>query len=249
MRGQDNNQNLVWLDVRDDGDGGEMGFINFLRTSGEFTDIDSRTINLNNKVVLNTDSKGDGKIQVNSQSGTALRMYANLDNENTSHIALDGTGGNYIYLWGQGSIQASGTITATSVFETSDKRLKTNITPLSNSLSNITKLRGVSFNWADASKSQEMHIGLIAQELEAVYPEFVKTDDKGVKAINYSQMVSVLIESIKELNAKVEFLEEQNKSLAISLSENAKLKQELDLLKELVLKSVQGQVELVQLVK
>ena len=52
-------------------------------------------------------------------------------------------------------------------------------------------------------------IGLIAQEVETVLPEFVKEGQDGIKSVNYSQMVSVLIKAVQELSAEVESLKKQ----------------------------------------
>lgn len=242
MNGQDENLDLVYLDVRDDGEGGEMAGINFAATGGELTTIDSRGVYVNNfKVVVDTDSNDDGQIHINSQSGTNIRMYGDFDNDNTSHIALDGTGGNHIHLWGQGHINATGTISANvlvstdGTVQTSDLRLKTNVLELENALDKTNQLRGVSYNWNDPKKSQTRQIGLIAQEVEVVYPELVQTLNDGTKAVNYTQLVAVLIESIKELNNKIESLEEQNKKLQANLQSQDELMKEMELLRALVL--------------
>ena len=134
-------------------------------------------------------------------------------------ILLDGLGGN---------ITATGTVTATSVTETSDRRLKTNIQPLKNALDNTLQLRGVSYNWMDESKSRDNQIGVIAQEVEEIYPEFVHTDEEGMKSVNYSQMVAVLIEAVKDLNAKIEALENENSDLKTQVSEIDAMKSQLN---------------------
>jgi exonuclease VII small subunit len=126
-----------------------------------------------------------------------------------------------------GNLQASGNITALSVTETSDVRLKTNILPLNNALANLMKMRGVTYNWLDKTKPQGNQIGVIAQEVEAIYPEFVHTDDKGMKSVNYSQMVAVLIEAIKELNTKVATLETENSTLKASVAKVETIEQQL----------------------
>ncbi|MEQ9101605.1 MAG: tail fiber domain-containing protein [Imperialibacter sp.] len=131
------------------------------------------------------------------------------DNTNTNSISMDGL---------MGTIHVSGSVYAGGVQLTSDRRLKENITPLKNSLANTLKLRGVSYNWIDKAKSQSAQIGVIAQEVEEVYPEFVHTDDKGMKSVNYSQMVAVLIEAIKELNTQIETLKTENASLKTELA-------------------------------
>jgi hypothetical protein len=176
----------------------------------------------------------DGKVfyssaHINGDCTNQIRMYGKFEN-GQSHISLDG-GANHIYLWGNGNIDATGTITAVTLTQTSDRTLKTNIQPLSNSLANTLKLRGVSYNWIDKSKSQKEQIGLIAQEVETVYPEFVHTNEQGIKSVNYAQLVAVLIESIKELNASIEKLQTENKTLKAELTQveaNAKKIAELE---------------------
>ena len=73
-----------------------------------------------------------------------------------------------------------------------------------------------------------MQIGVIAQEIEMVYPELVTTKENGYKAVNYAQMTAVLIEAIKELSAKVESLESENTNLKASLEEVKTLRSEMD---------------------
>ncbi|MDR4987285.1 MAG: tail fiber domain-containing protein [Bacteroidales bacterium] len=148
---------------------------------------------------------------------------------------LTGQAENSIYLAGTGNIFATGTVNAAGFNQDSDLSLKNNITPLANALSKVQKLRGVSYNWADDKKPQETNIGLIAQELEEVYPEFVHTRENGLKAVNYSQMVAVLIEAIKELSQKVELLEQENHGLKASLQSQEHLINEMAVLKSLVM--------------
>ncbi|MEQ8574521.1 MAG: tail fiber domain-containing protein, partial [Fulvivirga sp.] len=96
-----------------------------------------------------------------------------------------------------GNILASGTITP------SDIRYKKSIGPLDNVLQNISKLRGVSYyhkvaDFPDLGLSEGMQIGVIAQEVEEIYPQLVVTDDKGYKAVEYSKLTPILLEAIKE---------------------------------------------------
>ncbi|MFC2089588.1 tail fiber domain-containing protein [Bacteroidota bacterium] len=134
-----------------------------------------------------------------------------------------------------GDVTVSGTITANTVVETSDRRLKNNIEPLENSLTKMLAIQGVSFEWKDKTKPEGQHIGLIAQDVEEVYPELVHTMENGTKAVNYSQMVAVLIESVRELNTKVEMLEEQNAQLKDNLLMQDELKAEMEVLKTMLL--------------
>ena len=110
--------------------------------------------------------------------------------------------------WKSGSIQmcrftVNGTISCYSLTQTSDVTTKTNIVTLANALDNICQLRGVSYtSILDNSES----IGVIAQEVELVIPQVVSTDENGIKGVAYTNLIGYLIESIKELNTKVENL-------------------------------------------
>lgn len=133
-----------------------------------------------------------------------------------------------------GNVIVAGDLSATSVTQTSDRRLKKNIQSLENALNNTLKLRGVTYTWIDESKSQERQTGLIAQEVEAVFPEFVKTDTQGMKSVNYAQMTAVLIEAVKELNAKIESLETENSELQALVEDQAKLEQRMAQIEQLL---------------
>ena len=62
-------------------------------------------------------------------------------------------------------------------------------------------MNGVYYDWIDTKKFSDKHqVGLIAQEVESVLPELVDTGFNGLKSVNYSQMVSLLVQAIKEQN-------------------------------------------------
>ena len=100
-------------------------------------------------------------------------------------------------------------------FATSDRRLKTNILPIPNALDKVIMMNGVEFDWLEfeANKTQAIHankghdVGVIAQEIEAIFPELVDTRANGYKAVRYDRLVAVLIEAVKELNIKIKNLE------------------------------------------
>jgi hypothetical protein len=98
----------------------------------------------------------------------------------------------------------SGTANAANFNTTSDATLKTNVETLSGSLNAVKSLRGVSFDWLENGGSE---IGVIAQEVEAVLPDVVSTNDEGIKSVKYGNMVAVLIEAIKEQQLRIEALE------------------------------------------
>ena len=83
---------------------------------------------------------------------------------------------------------------------TSDSRYKKDIQTLPSALKNILSLRGVSYYWKDRSDNTEQ-IGVIAQEVEKIYPQLVHTNEDGYKSVAYANLVSPLIEAVKQLHA------------------------------------------------
>lgn len=163
------------------------------------------------------DQDGAGGMALQDDTGTGKLFYLASNNE---FQLRDPGENNTITLFGnEGGISITGTLDADQIFstdgtvQTSDVRFKTNIKPLSNALSNTLALRGVSYNWLDPKKAEKPQVGVIAQEVEAVYPELVHTKEDGYKAVNYAQMVAVLIEAVRELNEKIESLEKENMQL------------------------------------
>lgn len=85
----------------------------------------------------------------------------------------------------------------------SDERLKQNVQRLENPTENLLKLHGVTFNWKQNDKAD---IGLIAQDVQKVYPQLVHTEGDHLQ-VDYQKLVAPLIESVRELNARVQTLE------------------------------------------
>jgi hypothetical protein len=105
-----------------------------------------------------------------------------------------------------GAATFTGDVNAPNFNTTSDATLKTNVETLTGSLDAVQALRGVSFDWIDNGGSE---IGVIAQEVEAVLPALVNTNDQGIKTVKYGNMVAVLIEAVKELKAEIEELKKR----------------------------------------
>lgn len=91
-----------------------------------------------------------------------------------------------------------GNVTADDYLFNSDARLKTDILPLENASEGIACLQGVTYRWSDPHASQELQLGLIAQEVERCFPEVVTTDPRGYKSVSYARLVAPLIENAKE---------------------------------------------------
>ncbi len=123
-----------------------------------------------------------------------------------------------------GNMVIAGTLT-----QSSDRNLKKDIKPLENSLTKISTLKGVSYNWKDDS-NPEKQIGLIAQEVAKVYPEVVREDKDGLLSVGYQNLIAPIIEAIKELNNKMNSSDERYKREIASLKEqNEKLQKQNEL--------------------
>jgi len=111
-----------------------------------------------------------------------------------------------IYATQAGWVQTynSAGILANAFQQVSDARLKNNIIDSKYGLAEVLQLRSVEY---DKQSDGKHDVGLIAQEVESIIPEFVFTSETdGMKSINYAQMVSVLVKAVQELSAEVNVL-------------------------------------------
>lgn len=146
-------------------------------------------------------------------------------------LYVAGNGVARIHLGGDnGNITAVGNITAYA----SDRRLKTNITPISNAMDKLMQIRGVEFDWVDNIEElgfipQSMHeTGVIAQEIQAVVPDAVviapfnnhATDlagyDSEYLTVDKEKIIPLLIEAIKEQQLHINRLEEKINQMGIN---------------------------------
>ena len=104
-----------------------------------------------------------------------------------------------------GTLLTSTSVSSGSFLYSSDRNLKTNIEPLQNSLSKVLQLQGVSFDWKTTGRSD---YGLIAQDVEKVFPELV-SGEEGSKSVEYGNLVGVLVEAIKEQQKQIDELKER----------------------------------------
>jgi hypothetical protein len=100
------------------------------------------------------------------------------------------------------------TIDGSGVFSTSDRRYKENIVPLNSALEQISRVEGVKYNYK-ADDASQIHFGVIAQDIEKIFPNLVKTNDKGYKSVNYIELVPMLLEAIKEQQSTIDRLHKQ----------------------------------------
>ncbi len=107
-----------------------------------------------------------------------------------------------------GRIDASNDIVG---FSTSDIRLKKDISVIENASKLLSQLRGVSYVWDEQSKAIHGYsgkdYGIIAQDVEKVFPEMIQHRDNGYMAVRYERLIGVLVAALNEQNLRIEQLE------------------------------------------
>jgi len=141
-------------------------------------------------------------------SGGTARNY--IHNASDNAIGFLSTGRSWILrVDNSGNTTATGDVTAYS-----DARLKENIIPITNALEKVGKINGVYYNRID-TEDKSTKIGFIAQDVKEIVPEVVSIQADLLAGINdrhsidYGKFTALLVEAIKELNAKIVYLESQ----------------------------------------
>ena len=140
----------------------------------------------NNSIKLQTSSSG---ITV---TGSVSATNGNFTGTVTA-TTISATNGNF-----------TGIVTAQDINSLSDINYKTNIREIENPLDKILKIRGVNFDWKESNKPS---LGVIAQEVEEVFPELVTDGEK--KTVNYNGIIGALIEAIREQQKQIDDLKNQ----------------------------------------
>ena len=136
-----------------------------------------------------------GVIGRNTDGGVTVEFKAAGSNANSRLFSGTNAGTEILYCDEDGNFVAAGNVTAYS-----DARLKSDIETISDALGLVSRMRGVTFT-KDGAKG----VGVIAQEMQAVLPEVVRDDDEYL-SVAYGNIVGVLIEAIKDLQAEVQAL-------------------------------------------
>jgi len=121
----------------------------------------------------------------------------------SSLTVTDLAGANDTYT-GDGAVN-SFTISGGGVFSSSDVRLKTNIKDIPQALDKISKVEGKSYTFKSDHKEQ-IHFGVIAQDLMKLFPHLVRQNEDGYLSVNYLELIPVLIEALKEQQSTIQKL-------------------------------------------
>ena len=182
-----------------------------------------------NTADTNTTYTADGNYGM-TLSGTAFRLENDRRRNSTTQDIYTGNTHDYTFydasvgirwytagaeemrLEDDGDLHVDGDVIAFST-TVSDERLKDNVETIDNAIHKVKQLRGVEYTWNEGSRKGQREIGVIAQEVEKVVPEIVHekklpfVGDETYKTVDYEKLVALLIESNKELVARVETLE------------------------------------------
>ena len=128
------------------------------------------------------------QLWTNVPTGTSYNWYTN----NVTSMTLDSSA----------NLTATGNISAYS-----DMRIKENVVQISNALDKIKQISGYTYTRNDMADKETRYAGVIAQEVNAVLPEVVNYNkDTDTMSVQYGNMIALVIEAIKELDAKVDAL-------------------------------------------
>ena len=115
------------------------------------------------------------------------------------------------YIWAGGDLRSSGDVIA---YYASDERLKDDIKPIEGALAKLLTLRGVEFEW---NKNQDRYtgldVGVIAQDVETVFPSLVAENSDGYLGVKYEKLVGPIIAGIAELADEVRKLKKEVEEL------------------------------------
>lgn len=165
------------------------------------------------KVILKrtNSSFGNSHIQYEADDGTtSTSVVAGLGSAGKFAI---GTGNDLSYsstasfevAAATGDVNWKGTATGVHVTP-SDARLKENVADLVNAMALLSQLRPVEYDLIDSGSH---NYGVIAQEIQAIYPEMVHVDENGIMAVEYTQLIAPMLSAIIEMDARITALEAQ----------------------------------------
>ena len=150
--------------------------------------------------------------QFNLSGATVTNSATQFNTANTAFVIGNGADGSnqsdaFSVLFSGETVIGSDLEVKGNVLISSDARLKANIVSLGSTLAKLLLIDGKRYTM---KKDGKQNIGVLAQDIQKVFPELVSTDDKEMLAVNYQGLVPVLINALKEQDAK---MKEQEKRL------------------------------------
>ncbi|HTB05833.1 MAG TPA: tail fiber domain-containing protein [Bacteroidia bacterium] len=168
--------------------------------------------NANSFDVFSTASTNNLYSGINWLNNTTTKAWA-VEYGGQDQFYVNGSGAAYAYSWNS----------------LSDSTLKENIHGIQSALNKVLQLQGVTYNFKSSSKGfnkesglpENRQMGLLAQAVERVVPEVVSTTGSGLKTIAYSNLVGLLIEAMKQEDARVTILQHKLDSCIVLNKHNS----------------------------
>lgn len=177
------------------------------------------------KVTIGTVVPSNDRLLIQGGLDRALHVSTNLPNDWWQSITATVNRRytvSYVVRWNNADqffVRGDGAVFGRSAWWYSDKNLKEGIQAIKSPIQQLSKINGVSFYYkkeelcddcgavygGDTLRTKQY--GVIAQEVEAVFPEMVATDTNGRKAVSYQQLIPVLIEALKDQQTVIESLQ------------------------------------------
>ncbi len=190
--------------------GGVNGMLRYNSQSGTFEGYQAGTWQ---DLITTAATPGAPDRGIQFNSGGVFTADANFVFTSAGRVGI-GTSVPDVALYVSGSIKYTGTI-----MDVSDIRLKTDITPLESEtvLDRLWQIDTYSFRMK--SNPDQLELGVIAQEVEKIFPELVQTgdDEMGTKSVNYVGFIAPLIEAVNAQQAQLEDLQAENDGLRAEL--------------------------------
>lgn len=178
------------------------------------------------RYILGTDSNGNVREYLGNSGGVSLQCLLPFPQSQTNRLTKVLSNGNLTcsQVYDNGinvgigttsptyKLSVNGPVHSTANIFISDKKFKRNITQIENPLETILNLNGKTYNWRvdefkDLDFTSRKQIGFIAQEVKKIIPEIVYVDDTGEHSMNYTALIPLLVEAIKEQQNQITLLE------------------------------------------
>jgi hypothetical protein len=171
-------------------------------------------------------SGDEGFIRYYAESGENTKLLIGIGNDADDDLGFHVDGAERVTIRSNGvgigttsptqALHVVGIACADAHVTCSDLRFKRDVQPLTGALEGISRLRAVHFSWNDAYRelygvedNEKREIGLIAQDVEQVFPEVVSSSADGYRSIDYGKMTAVLIQAIQEQQVSIDLLKRE----------------------------------------
>ncbi|WP_299440124.1 tail fiber domain-containing protein [uncultured Aquimarina sp.] len=179
---------------------------------------------------------GNGVFDINGPvNSDALVMLKNGNTAFSGNVGVGTTTPETTYALNvNGDLNYTGNLT-----NISDRRYKKNIESLSGSLGKIIQTEGVQYEmrkdeFSDMKFADGTQYGVIAQDIEKIFPNLVSTNDQGYKSVNYTGLIPVLVEALKEQQQQIQQQQSEITELKAEAAEASNLEKRLEAIEAII---------------